>query len=126
MFLDPSEFLFTALLEARWKTIRREFEQLASRQLMPWPETELYNQGWDVFGLWGFGQRFDDPCRLCPETAATVEAIPGLTTAGFSLANSVVRLSFRMAFRHFCATGGCWRTRGAGYEPAASAASTLN
>jgi beta-hydroxylase len=37
-----------------------------------------------VFGLYAFGKRLEDNCRLCPETVRVVETIPGLTTAGFS------------------------------------------
>jgi len=84
MFLDTSEFPFTALLESRWTVIRHEFRQLAPQQLMPWPETDLYDGAWDVFGLWALGKRLEENCRLCPETASTVESIAGITTAGFS------------------------------------------
>jgi beta-hydroxylase len=85
MFLDPHEFPFTAMLEARWPEIRREFDQLSPQQLAPWPEKNLYDHGWEVFGLWAMGQRLAANCRLSPRTAESVEAIPGLTTAGFSL-----------------------------------------
>jgi ornithine lipid ester-linked acyl 2-hydroxylase len=85
MFLESKNFGFPSLLEKRFADIRNEFEQLSHQQLMPWPETRLYNRGWDVFGLWAMGRRLDDNCDSCPITAATVEAIPGLTTAGFSI-----------------------------------------
>jgi aspartyl/asparaginyl beta-hydroxylase (cupin superfamily) len=84
MFFDPSQFLNTALLEANWRTIRRELEALPDGQFVPWKETNLYSTGWDVFGFFAFGSRIDDHCRLCPETAAVLEQIPGVATAGFS------------------------------------------
>ncbi len=84
MFLDPRDFPLTTLLESRWKVIRHEFEQLAPHELLSWPEKEICEQGWEVFGLWGAGQRFDANCQLCPQTAATVDSIADLTTAGFS------------------------------------------
>lgn len=84
MFKNTSDFAFVGPLEASWEAIRREFEQLKPDSLKPWHETGLYNRGWETFGLWALGQRLDDNCALCPATAAAVERIPGLTTAGFS------------------------------------------
>lgn len=85
MFLDPRQFAFTSLLESSAAEIRREFEQLSPDASIPWPERDLYNKGWDVFGLWAMGNRLDVNCRACPRTAEVVAAIPGLTTAGFSI-----------------------------------------
>lgn len=84
MFLDKSRYPCTELLESQWQDIREEFVQLTTDQLMPWPERDLYRDGWTVFGLWALGERFDDNCKLCPRTASIVQSIPGLTTAGFS------------------------------------------
>ena len=85
MFLDAALFPFTVLLETRSGDVRQEFKQLSRQQLIPWPETDLYNAGWEVFGLWAMGQRLEANSRACPVTAETVESIPGLTTAGFSI-----------------------------------------
>ena len=84
MFYDPHDYPFTELLERHWETIRGEYSRLRPEQLMPWPETSLYQGSWQVFGLWAFGSRLDENCRACPATTAVVETIPGLTTAGFS------------------------------------------
>lgn len=84
MFLDPNEFPFTAHLEANWLQIRAELNQLQPQHFMPWTETFLYKTGWDVFGLYAFGQRLNQNCQQCPETTRLVEQIPGMTTAGFS------------------------------------------
>jgi ornithine lipid ester-linked acyl 2-hydroxylase len=84
LFFDTSKFPATQLLEANWKTIRRELEALPQSTFVPWKETFLYSTGWDVFGLHAFGKRIEENCRLCPETAAIVEQIPGMVTAGFS------------------------------------------
>ncbi|MEO6085176.1 MAG: aspartyl/asparaginyl beta-hydroxylase domain-containing protein [Umezawaea sp.] len=35
-------------------------------------------------GLVAFGDRVEDALATCPRTAAAVELVPGLTTAGFS------------------------------------------
>ena len=84
MFLNRRDFSFVAALQANYAVIRGEFEGLPNEQLLLWPEKDICDAGWKVFGLWGVGQRFDDNCRLCPKTAAIVESIPNLTTAGFS------------------------------------------
>jgi aspartyl/asparaginyl beta-hydroxylase (cupin superfamily) len=84
VFLEPRTFPFVAPLESSWRVVRSELERLKSEHFLPWPERFLYGEGWDVFGLWAFGERLDANCRLCPETARLVEAIPGMTTAGFS------------------------------------------
>lgn len=84
MFESATRFPFVSVLEQNWESIRSEFSALRDSELLEWPETNLYNQGWKVFGLYAFGKRLDDHCAACPETAALVEAIPGMTTAGFS------------------------------------------
>src|SRR5262249_34462521 len=48
------------------------------------PERQLYESGWDVYGLYAFGRKLERNCRRCPETTRLVEAIPNLATAGFS------------------------------------------
>lgn len=88
MFFDPAQFPFTARLSAAWRDVLAEYERLPRERLIQWPERDLYNQGWDVLGLYGFGERIEANCRLCPQTAALIEAIPGMTTAGFSLLGS--------------------------------------
>ncbi len=84
MFFDPSIFPLTSVLEANFHTIRRELETLPGSQFTPWKETNLYSTGWDVFGFFAFGSRIEDHCQACPETAAVIEKIPGVITAGFS------------------------------------------
>jgi beta-hydroxylase len=84
MFLDSADFAFTRALEQNWRAIRAEFEALDAAALTPWPERDLYSKGWDVVGLYAFGRRLDANCQRCPLTASLVEAIPGMSTAGFS------------------------------------------
>ncbi len=84
MYFPAEQFPFTAILEAGWLDIRRELENLHRGSFVPWPEKFLYGQGWDVFGFRAFGQKIEANCRLCPKTAALLEQVPGLTTAGFS------------------------------------------
>jgi aspartyl/asparaginyl beta-hydroxylase (cupin superfamily) len=84
MFFESSDFEFAAALEANWLTIRQELEQLQPKNFIDWPEKNIYNQGWEVFGLYAFGQKIEENCRLCPQTTKLVETIPGMMTAGFS------------------------------------------
>lgn len=84
MFHDAAAFAFTRMLEQNWEKIRAEFLALDAACLTPWPERELYGQGWDVMGLYAFGRRLAAGCARCPITAALVESIAGMSTAGFS------------------------------------------
>lgn len=84
MFLDPNEFEFISMLETNWQVIKQELDQLQQQHFIPWSEQFLYGQGWDVFGLYAYRQKLVYNCSLCPETTRLVEAIPGMTTAGFS------------------------------------------
>jgi ornithine lipid ester-linked acyl 2-hydroxylase len=85
MFFDPVQYDFIRLLEQNWRTIRAEFEALGTAALTPWPERELYSRGWEVAGLYAFGTKLEANCARCPVTARLVAAIPGMTTAGFSV-----------------------------------------
>lgn len=84
MFFESSKFECFSVLELNWLLIRQELEQLRQDHFMPWPEKFLYEKGWEVFGLYAFGSKLNDNCRLCPETTRLVKMIPGMTTAGFS------------------------------------------
>ncbi|BAZ90451.1 putative hydroxylase [Raphidiopsis curvata NIES-932] len=84
MFFNPAIFPFTSALEASWPDIRKELEQLQPADFIDWPERNIYNHGWGVLGLYAFGQRLEENCRLCPKTSGVVENIPGMITAGFS------------------------------------------
>jgi aspartyl/asparaginyl beta-hydroxylase (cupin superfamily) len=85
MYCDASEFPFIQTLTKDWRAVRSEFEQISPSSLMAWPEKALYDQGWDVFGLYAFDVKMKANCERCPETTRLVESIPGLRTAGFSI-----------------------------------------
>ncbi|RKP46822.1 aspartyl/asparaginyl beta-hydroxylase domain-containing protein [Trinickia fusca] len=84
MFFAPSTFAFTERLTAHWPTVLAECAALPSSEFAAWPETRLYNQGWDVYGLYVMEKPLLGNCLFCPHTAALVKEIPGLRTAGFS------------------------------------------
>jgi len=85
MFLNPGEHPFVAGLEANWRLVRQELDRLQGDDFKHWPERFLYEGRWDVFVLYAFGEKLENNCALCPETARLVAAIPGMTTAGFSM-----------------------------------------
>lgn len=85
MFVSNDDFPWTRRLEDSFLAIREEYEALDRQRLRRWPETAVYNHGWEVFGLYGFGWRIDENCALCPHLASVLDAIPDITTAGFSV-----------------------------------------
>ena len=61
-----------------------ELNALNKSYFVDWPERDIYNGAWRVFGLYKFGQKLTELCELCPVTTEIIEEIPGLETAGFS------------------------------------------
>ncbi len=84
MFLDPATFPFTRDLVAHWQDVLDECLALPAREFDAWPETGLYNHGWEVYGLYLMDRPLIGNCVFCPRTTALVRDIPGLRTAGFS------------------------------------------
>jgi aspartyl/asparaginyl beta-hydroxylase (cupin superfamily) len=84
MFHDVYQFPALSRLQAEWTMIRDELLGLSKAHFTMWPEREIYRGDWDVFGLYQFGAKKPDNCALCPRSAALVETVPGMITAGFS------------------------------------------
>jgi beta-hydroxylase len=84
MFVDNKYFPWLPHIQDNWRVIRRELEALQGEGFSPWPEKHFYNQGWNLFGLYGWGVRLDKHCDLVPETDKLLRTIPGLLNAGFS------------------------------------------
>jgi aspartyl/asparaginyl beta-hydroxylase (cupin superfamily) len=76
--------MFVDALRAAWTDIRDECLALSADSFDPWVQREMYGEGWSVYGLVAFGARIEPALAACPRTAAAIDAIPGLTTAGFS------------------------------------------
>ena len=84
-FLHPPDFPFTEVLERNAPAIRDELHRLLpGRRFRPWPERELYEHGWDVFGFYLFGKQISEGRSRCPRTMGVIEQVPHVTTAGFS------------------------------------------
>jgi aspartyl/asparaginyl beta-hydroxylase (cupin superfamily) len=86
MFIDArtGDFQFIRELEESWRVVRDECAALPANGFEPWVQREMYGDGWSVYGLIAFGQRIDAALAGCPRTAALLERVPRLTTAGFS------------------------------------------
>ena len=84
MFYRSDQFPFTTSLEQHWHVIRDELLRLQDGRFLDWPEKHLYEKGWSVFSLYGWGVKLDKNCALCPETTRVLEQVPNLVTAAFS------------------------------------------
>jgi aspartyl/asparaginyl beta-hydroxylase (cupin superfamily) len=92
-FLPPETFAWVSDLERQSSTIRVELDDvLGYRDDLPNFQDISVDQasitdddGWKTFFFFGYGFRSDANCARCPETAAILDGIPGLTTAFFSI-----------------------------------------
>ena len=92
-FLSASHFPWAAELEADWKTIRRELDDvLAYRDDLPNfqdisidQESITDDDRWKTFFFFGYGFKSETNCARCPETTKLLEQVPGMTTAFFSI-----------------------------------------
>jgi beta-hydroxylase len=90
---DTRQFPWVAALEADWKRVREELDRLLEhRNLLPslqeiQPDQKKVSPDdqWKTFVLYGYGYRSERGCARCPETAALLERVPGLSSAWFSI-----------------------------------------
>ena len=92
-FFEAEQFSWVQTLEANWRTIRTELDEVmkfrehvpAFHQLSPDQQRISKGDNWKTFVIYGFGNRAERNCRLCPETARILGTIPGLQNAWFSI-----------------------------------------
>jgi beta-hydroxylase len=91
---SPTElFPWVAEIEAHWREIRAELEQvlvdhdaLPNFQDISKDQIEITDDDrWKTLFLYGYGFKADLVTELCPDTTALVERIPGMVTAMFSI-----------------------------------------
>lgn len=90
---DNQQFKWTIDLERNWTAIRKELEAILSfREALPslqeiQQDQKILNKdnNWKTFFLYGFGEKSQMDCRVCPVTTSLLEKIPGLKTAFFSI-----------------------------------------
>ncbi len=92
-FFDVADFDWVKPLEANWQTIRAELDQvMLGHQSMPSIQDVSEDQKhitqddqWKTYFLYGYGYSMPEHCRQCPETTKLIEAVPGMSTAFFSI-----------------------------------------
>ena len=92
-FFDNEDFPWTKDLEANWRLIRAELDEvLKERELLPHfyeiSRDQYILSGddlWKTYFLYGFGYKSEVNCAKCPETTRLMEQIPGMMTAMFSI-----------------------------------------
>lgn len=90
---DAARFPWARELERNWWIIRQELDGvLQQREMLPDVHTILEETArisrdslWKTYYFYNYGTKFPRSCALCPETTRLVEAIPGMTTAFFSI-----------------------------------------
>jgi len=84
---DRERFPWVAVLEDAFPVIREEFARLAGAG--PGFSTVYRAQTstgeWAASYLWVFGERVEETCRSCPETARILSSIPGVAEFGTTL-----------------------------------------
>jgi beta-hydroxylase len=79
--------IFTKHLEENHALIKEEFFNVVSKEkYLEWPETSLYNHGWNVFGLRFERNDIEESHLLCPMLSKFIKKYDQLIeTAGFSM-----------------------------------------
>jgi len=92
-FFENERFPWIAEIEANWTMIRDELERvLEDREALPnfqdisKDQIEITDDDrWKTFFLYGYGFEAKLGTEMCPQTAALMRRIPGMTTAMFSI-----------------------------------------
>jgi len=87
-FLNPKHFSFLQTIKKDFKTILDEYNSIFTKAI-PWPDSRLYNKGWDVIGFKYEGQ-VPTECSnnriLAPKTCELFESLDvDIFTYGFSI-----------------------------------------
>lgn len=85
-FYANDQFPFTAELERHWQRIHEEYLGVQT-EFLDWVERDLYDEGWQVFGLYSFphGYEIVPNVTRCPFTADLIARhVPRHGAAGFS------------------------------------------
>jgi beta-hydroxylase len=92
-FIGTDGFDWVRTLEDGWRVIRAELDEvLRYREDLPNFQDISVDQAsitdddlWKTFFFFGYGFKSDVNCARCPETTRLLEAVPGMTTAFFSI-----------------------------------------
>lgn len=87
-FLDPNDFPFLEPIKNAYSSILEEFNSVTEKPI-PWGGTDIYNHGWEVFGLRYRGADFPPVQQLFPVTFSILESVNAkIHTCGFSILKS--------------------------------------
>ena len=92
-FFSPDQFSWCKELEANWRTIRKELDEvLIHREDLPnfqdiSPDQKhlAKEDKWKTFFFFAYGLQVPANSARCPETAKLLQAVPGAKTAFFSI-----------------------------------------
>tara|TARA_R110000744_G_scaffold115748_1_gene216567 strand:- start:75 stop:620 length:546 start_codon:yes stop_codon:yes gene_type:complete len=84
-YYSPEDFPWAVDIADNWRAIRTEYEQLHDNMLMSCTDEDMYEGGWEIFGLRTFGLDNHENCDLCPVTSELIRNVDDLTTAAFSV-----------------------------------------
>lgn len=92
-FFSTSQFPWSQKLEANWKTIRTELDQVLMRRedlpnfqdISPDQKHLAKEDKWKTFFFFAYGLKSEDNCRRCPGTTRLLDSVPGAKTAFFSI-----------------------------------------
>ncbi|HIK31282.1 MAG TPA: aspartyl/asparaginyl beta-hydroxylase domain-containing protein [Oscillatoriales cyanobacterium M59_W2019_021] len=92
-FFDPDKFSWIAEIEANWKSIRQELDEILKYQdnlpnfqdISKDQVSITQDNLWKTYFLYAYGLKAQKNCDRCPETTRLMERIPGMKTAFFSI-----------------------------------------
>ncbi|MBV1906945.1 MAG: aspartyl/asparaginyl beta-hydroxylase domain-containing protein [Pseudomonadales bacterium] len=92
-FIAKETFAWTGDLESCWETIRSDAdfvlkhpEQIPAFHQMSEDQKRISKgDNWKVFAFYVFGERIEENCQLCPDTAQALDKIENLQNAFFSI-----------------------------------------
>ena len=90
---DTATFPWVAGVEADWKKVRAELDQVMQyrdqipsfHEILKEVTTITTDQNWKTYFLAGIGMNCEENARRCPETMKVLQKIPGMKTAFFSI-----------------------------------------
>ncbi|MEM6612256.1 MAG: aspartyl/asparaginyl beta-hydroxylase domain-containing protein [Cyanobacteria bacterium P01_C01_bin.72] len=93
-FLASAQFPWASILEQNWQGIREELDLVLQyenelprfQDISPDQANSISRDNlWKTFFLYGYGVKMEQNCNYCPQTTQTIEQIPGMKTAFFSI-----------------------------------------
>ncbi|MBD1913130.1 aspartyl/asparaginyl beta-hydroxylase domain-containing protein [Leptolyngbya sp. FACHB-16] len=93
VFFTNEQFPFSYELEANWKVIREELDQVMLNvddlpnfhDISPRQVRIAGDNLWKTYFFWAFGFKSKANCDRCPETVKLLKKVPGLKVAFFSI-----------------------------------------